>query len=106
MKWRSKTNGYLMFFFFKDGRSHATPSKTPPSPSLRSNVPDPKLFPYLSRRLANSGADNCHDVDAATAMLALGRCHMTCLLKLEIIAIYFQHDFNYTDLLILSLNPY
>lgn len=42
-----------------------------PTPIRSSNVPDPKLFPYLSRRLAiNSSA--CSDVDAATAMLALG----------------------------------
>ncbi len=43
------------------------------SSSRLNNLPDPKLFPFLSRRLAynNNGGDP--DVDAATAMLALGQ---------------------------------
>merc|ERR1712071_487048 len=58
-----------------------TRSPSPPSPSPnRRNMPDPKLFPYLSRRLAFN-VDHNHvdgpdaDVDAATAMLALGQSH-------------------------------
>ena len=58
-----------------------SPSPSPPSPSPnRRNMPDPKLFPYLSRRLAFN-VDHNHvdgpdaDVDAATAMLALGQSH-------------------------------
>ena len=39
-------------------------------------MPDPKLFPYLSRRLAfNISQNEGPDVDAATAMLALGQSH-------------------------------
>ena len=47
------------------------PSFTTPN---RSNIPDPTLFPYLSRHLAsNSDLRDSPDVDAATAMLALGQ---------------------------------
>lgn len=39
------------------------------------NLPDPELFPFLTRRLAVSGKTvEGPDVDAATAMLALGHC--------------------------------
>jgi len=50
-------------------------SVTPPA-ATRPNMPDPKLFPYLSRRLAfNVNQNEGPDVDAATAMLALGQSH-------------------------------
>lgn len=38
------------------------------------NLPDPKLFPFLSRRLAFNNVEGPDvEVDAATAMLALGQ---------------------------------
>jgi len=47
-----------------------------PAAVTRPNMPDPKLFPYLSRRLAFDVSQNeGPDVDAATAMLALGQSH-------------------------------
>ena len=61
----------------------STCSSTASSSSARSNLPDPKLFPFLSRRLAPYGSQappsssasgpDGPDVDAATAMLALGQ---------------------------------
>lgn len=52
--------------------STSSSSSTSASSSRLNNLPDPKLFPFLSRRLAyNGGGDP--DVDAATAMLALGQ---------------------------------
>lgn len=51
-------------------------TKSSLSTSLRPNpnLPDPKLFPFLSRRLAFSNVDGPDvEVDAATAMLALGQ---------------------------------
>lgn len=52
---------------------------SPSSSSVRSNVnlPDPKLFPFLSRRLAfNSTEDPDVEVSAAKAMLSLGQSHL------------------------------
>ena len=52
----------------------------PSSSSVRSNVnlPDPKLFPFLSRRLAfNTVEDPDLEVNAAKAMLSLGQSHLT-----------------------------
>ena len=49
------------------------------SSSVRScaNLPDPKLFPFLSRRLAfNSMEDPDVEVNAAKAMLSLGQSHL------------------------------
>ena len=53
--------------------STTSSSSSTASSSRLNNLPDPKLFPFLSRRLAynNNGGDP--DVDAATAMLALGQ---------------------------------
>lgn len=58
-----------------------TEEKISPSSSsvVRScvNLPDPKLFPFLSRRLAfNSIEDPDVEVDAAKAMLSLGQSHL------------------------------
>lgn len=44
-----------------------------PEKVKQKNVPDPQLFPFLTRRLA-VGTIEGPDVDAATAMLALGHC--------------------------------
>lgn len=53
---------------------------SPPSSSsirLNANLPDPKLFPFLSRRLAfNTVEDPDVEVSAAKAMLTLGQSHM------------------------------
>lgn len=49
-----------------------------PSSSVRSinvNLPDPKLFPFLSRRLAFNNSED-PDVSAAKAMLSLGQSHL------------------------------
>ncbi|KAI9559351.1 hypothetical protein GHT06_016140 [Daphnia sinensis] len=51
----------------------------PSSSSIRSNanLPDPKLFPFLSRRLAfNTVEDPDVEVSAAKAMLTLGQSHV------------------------------
>ena len=50
----------------------------PPSNVMRSsvNLPDPKLFPFLSRRLAfNTTEDPDVEVNAAKAMLSLGQSY-------------------------------
>jgi hypothetical protein len=56
-----------------------SPPSSSSSSSVRSsaNLPDPKLFPFLSRRLAfNTIADPDVEVNAAKAMLSLGQSHL------------------------------
>lgn len=55
------------------------PISPPLSSSIRSiaNLPDPKLFPFLSRRLAFSAVEDPDvEVNAAKAMLTLGQSHL------------------------------
>jgi hypothetical protein len=56
-----------------------SPPSSSSSSSVRSsaNLPDPKLFPFLSRRLAfNTIEDPDVEVNAAKAMLSLGQSHL------------------------------